>query len=77
MPTQLENMGRNAVKQHMDCARLANILDVTPRWLQNRVRAGEIRAVQTDCKLLIEVQSVNEYLERNQTKALEVPGAGI
>jgi hypothetical protein len=69
----LESLGRHAVKQHMDCARLSNILDVSDKWLKRKIASGEITAVRLDKKILVEIESVNNYLRLHAIKILVVP----
>ncbi len=60
------------IKQYRDIQFVAQLLGATKRWVWDRVRAHEFRAFQTDKKIHIDLESVQEYIKNHEIRQLEV-----
>jgi hypothetical protein len=50
---------------HMDVARAAALLDMTPRWVKDKIKAGDLQGYRLGQKVIVSVESLRLYLDNN------------
>lgn len=51
---------------HYEVGRVAALLDMSPRWVKEKVKAGEIKGFRLGNRIVVDAKSLNEFLERRK-----------
>ena len=53
-----------ALQAHYEVNRVAALLDMSPRWVKQRVKDGELKGRRLGNRIVIEAGSLNDFLDR-------------
>lgn len=57
-------MKARLISVHYEVNKVAALLDMSPRWVKERVKAGQLKGRRLGNRIVIDGESLNDYLDK-------------
>ena len=64
--TKAKAKARQIVAAHMEIGRAAALLDMSPRYVKERLKAGEMTGYRLGNRIVVECESIRAFLENRK-----------